>query len=100
MILPEYPRVIRFSGGISLIDIDPPGQPGAMGVDAVDLAAGVWMLGEAGPGVSYPELMHGFAQAGLAMHDLRAVLLTHIHLDHAGGAGRIVTETGATLYVP
>ena len=99
MVLPEYPRVIHLSGGIALIDTCHHGHPGTIGVYAVTLPEGGWALVETGPGVSYPELMHGFAQAGLAMAELRAVLLTHIHLDHAGGAGRIINETNATLYV-
>ena len=37
----------------------------------------------------------------LARHDLTAValLVTHGHVDHAGGAGAFVRSTGATAYV-
>jgi glyoxylase-like metal-dependent hydrolase (beta-lactamase superfamily II) len=36
--------------------------------------------------------MRELEQAGIAMSDVRAVLLTHIHLDHAGAAGTLVHE--------
>lgn len=37
----------------------------------------------------------------LAVHDLTpvALLLTHGHIDHAGGAGQVVSATSATAYV-
>lgn len=99
MIKPEYPRVQQLSGGIHLLDTCHHGHPGTIGVYTIDLPDGGWVLVETGPGVSYPELRAGFAQAGLDLADLRAVLLTHIHLDHAGCAGRIINETNAKLYV-
>ncbi len=39
--------------------------------------------------------------AALAEHDLSvsALLLTHGHVDHSGGAGRIESDTGATVFV-
>ena len=45
-----------------------------------------------GPTVSLPTLEKGLARAGLTIDDLAAVLLTHIHLDHAGAAGTIVAR--------
>jgi len=38
--------------------------------------------------------------AGVAPADLAAIALTHVHLDHAGGAGRLVEDCpNATVYV-
>ena len=45
------------------------------------------LLIEAGPGSTLPHLHAGLAAHGLTPADIAAVLVTHIHLDHAGSAG-------------
>src|SRR5262249_61090827 len=42
------------------------------------------------PGV--PAFKAGLAERGLELRDLRHLLLSHIHLDHAGAAGTLVRE--------
>jgi len=42
-----------------------------------------------GPTVSLAKLEEGLSRHGLSLDDLAGVLLTHIHLDHAGAAGTI-----------
>ncbi|MCG6964360.1 MAG: MBL fold metallo-hydrolase [Acidobacteria bacterium] len=59
---------------------------------------GGFVLIESGPGSTLPALQAGVEAAGFALADLRAVLLTHIHLDHAGAAGELARRTGATVY--
>ncbi|MCA1798414.1 MAG: MBL fold metallo-hydrolase [Xanthomonadaceae bacterium] len=39
---------------------------------------------------SVPRFLDGLAEAGLAPADVRWVLVTHVHLDHAGGAGELM----------
>lgn len=99
MLLPEYPRVTSLSGNIHLLDTCHQGHPGAIGVYVVELPEGGWALVETGPGVTYPQLLAGFEQVGVELADLQAILLTHIHLDHAGAAGRLIRESNANLYV-
>lgn len=36
---------------------------------------------------SIPHLMKGLEDLGIALVDITYIILTHIHLDHAGGAG-------------
>ena len=43
-----------------------------------------------GPTSCLPVLEEGLRDRGLTLRDVRALLLTHIHLDHAGAAGTIV----------
>jgi glyoxylase-like metal-dependent hydrolase (beta-lactamase superfamily II) len=43
-----------------------------------------------GPASVLPSLEAGLAANGLTFGDLRAILLTHIHLDHAGATGSLV----------
>jgi glyoxylase-like metal-dependent hydrolase (beta-lactamase superfamily II) len=43
-----------------------------------------------GPASTLPNLLAGLARHGYEVADLSGILLTHIHLDHAGGAGTLV----------
>lgn len=54
-------------------------------------------LVETGPGSTFPMLQARLAEHGLTPADISEVLLTHIHLDHAGAAGHLA-EHGATIY--
>jgi glyoxylase-like metal-dependent hydrolase (beta-lactamase superfamily II) len=45
-----------------------------------------------GPGSTLATLRQRLQQHGLAITDLSAILLTHIHLDHAGATGALVRE--------
>ena len=56
------------------------------------------VLVESGPGSTLPALEAGLAQEGLSPRDLTHVLLTHIHLDHAGAAGWLAQQ-GAEIIV-
>ncbi|MBI4277970.1 MAG: MBL fold metallo-hydrolase [Armatimonadetes bacterium] len=44
---------------------------------------------ESGPASTLENLLEGVRQAGVDPRDLRAVAVTHIHLDHAGAAGSL-----------
>jgi glyoxylase-like metal-dependent hydrolase (beta-lactamase superfamily II) len=53
-----------------------------------------------GPSVSLDKLEHGLSAAGISIDELAGVLLTHIHLDHAGASGTIIKRNPrAKLYV-
>jgi glyoxylase-like metal-dependent hydrolase (beta-lactamase superfamily II) len=47
----------------------------------------------------YAQLTGFLASIGRSVRDIRAVLLTHAHLDHVGLAERIRHEAGATVWV-
>ena len=49
-------------------------------------------LFDCGPATSVPHLKAGLAERGLVLADIRHLLLSHIHLDHAGAAGVLVRE--------
>ena len=46
---------------------------------------------------SLEALEQGLRQAGYAVTDIRRIVLTHAHLDHAGAAARLSQEAGATV---
>ncbi|MCK7481666.1 MAG: MBL fold metallo-hydrolase [Candidatus Moduliflexus flocculans] len=56
------------------------------------------VLIESGPGSTLAALEAGLAKEGLSSRDVTHVLLTHIHLDHAGAAGWLARQ-GAQVYV-
>ena len=47
---------------------------------------------DCGPSTTIDALKAGLADAGLKLTDVRHLLLSHIHLDHAGAAGSLVRE--------
>jgi glyoxylase-like metal-dependent hydrolase (beta-lactamase superfamily II) len=49
-------------------------------------------LFDCGPSTCFEHLKEGLREKGLALTDLRHLLLSHIHLDHAGAAGVLVRE--------
>src|SRR6478735_9138714 len=49
-------------------------------------------LHDCGPTTCIPTLKAALADRGLALTDIRHLLLSHIHLDHAGAAGSLVRE--------
>jgi glyoxylase-like metal-dependent hydrolase (beta-lactamase superfamily II) len=51
-----------------------------------------WALNDCGPSVCVPKLEEGLARHGLSLSDINHLLLSHIHLDHAGAAGVLVRE--------
>ena len=52
-------------------------------------------LVDPGPTSCLPVLEGGLRQRGLTLRDVRTLLLTHIHLDHAGSVGTIVERVPA-----
>lgn len=47
-------------------------------------------LNDCGPAVCVPALERGLADHGLGLQEIRHLLLSHIHLDHAGATGVLV----------
>ncbi|MEJ2448419.1 MAG: MBL fold metallo-hydrolase [Anaerolineales bacterium] len=57
------------------------------------------VLIESGPGSTQKNLQQALADLGYRLEDITQVLLTHIHLDHAGAAGWLAENSGADIYV-
>jgi glyoxylase-like metal-dependent hydrolase (beta-lactamase superfamily II) len=62
-----------------------------IGVYLVETADGLALF-DCGPSSCIDALIAGLAERGLALTDVRHLLLSHIHLDHAGAAGPLVRE--------
>lgn len=57
-----------------------------------------WILIETGPATVQPQLEQAILNLGLQLGDIRHVMVSHIHLDHSGGAG-YWAQRGAKIYV-
>jgi glyoxylase-like metal-dependent hydrolase (beta-lactamase superfamily II) len=82
---------------VHVIDLNFQGIPGAIGVYLVPHRHGA-VLVESGPASTLPALDAGLLKYGFDKTEITDVLLTHIHLDHAGAAGWLA-QMGAKIHV-
>jgi glyoxylase-like metal-dependent hydrolase (beta-lactamase superfamily II) len=67
------------------------GRPRVIGCYLIETEDGL-ALNDCGPATCVAQLKARLAERGLDLTDLRHLLLSHIHLDHAGAAGVLVRE--------
>lgn len=79
------------ASGLDYIDLEFLGHPGVIATAVVHDAMGVSLI-DPGPSTALPRLRASLASKGMSVADVRQVLLTHIHLDHAGATGSLVDE--------
>jgi glyoxylase-like metal-dependent hydrolase (beta-lactamase superfamily II) len=92
------PRVLDLGHDRQLIDLDFRDTEGLVAAYLLPSRDG-WALIETGPSTCHDALLAGLARAGVAPEEVREVLVTHIHLDHAGGMGSLAaTLPRATFY--
>ncbi len=73
------------------IDLEFLGFARAVGVYVIETSDGPALF-DCGPATTLPRLREGLGERGLELRDIRHLLLSHIHFDHAGAAGAIVAE--------
>jgi glyoxylase-like metal-dependent hydrolase (beta-lactamase superfamily II) len=73
------------------IDLHHQGAERVIGCYVLETSEGL-ALNDCGPSVSVADLLHGLEQQGLTLEDIDHLLLSHIHLDHAGAAGVLVRK--------
>jgi glyoxylase-like metal-dependent hydrolase (beta-lactamase superfamily II) len=76
---------------VNLIDLHHAGRERSVGCYLLDTDDGP-VLFDCGPTTTIPALKHGLEQQDMKLTDVRHLLLSHIHLDHAGAAGVLVRE--------
>ncbi len=79
------------------LDLKFQGRPHAIASYLIRSGDAVVLI-ESGPGSTLAGLEAGLANEGLSPRDVTHVLLTHIHLDHAGAAGWLAGQ-GAQIFV-
>lgn len=87
---PVKPTIYRHPHGICAIDAEYlySGHAAAHLIEDSGSAAFV----DVGTNDSVPYLLAALAELGIARQSVEYVLLTHVHLDHAGGAGALMRE--------
>lgn len=81
------------------IDVEHLGRQQYVAVELLRTSAGPVLL-DTGPGSTLDTLEAGLASAGTRVEELHAVLLSHIHFDHAGATGLLVERNPSlTVYV-
>jgi glyoxylase-like metal-dependent hydrolase (beta-lactamase superfamily II) len=92
--------MIDVAPGLRYFDLNYLGVPSVIATAALGDAQGGVALVDPGPAVSLPALRAALAGRGLGVGDVTALLITHIHLDHAGATGTLVKENPSiTVYV-
>ena len=83
--------MIALAPGISYVDVRFLGVPDIIATAVLHGPGGVALV-DPGPSSTLPTLRAELERAGIRIADVQALVLTHIHLDHAGAAGTLVRE--------
>lgn len=87
-----YNRTYAITPTLRLLDISPPiaGYERFMG--AYLFTGEKKALVDVGPRVTIPSLISALAEIGISPGEIDYIILTHIHIDHAGGTGTALKE--------
>jgi len=77
--------------GVSYFDLNFQGRERVIACAVLHGSGGVAII-DPGPTSTLPVLRRHLADSGMSMADVTTILLTHIHLDHAGATGTLVRE--------
>jgi glyoxylase-like metal-dependent hydrolase (beta-lactamase superfamily II) len=80
--------------GLAYLDLEFLGLPRVIATAVFDSRDGVALL-DPGPSTTLATLRASLTRAGIGLSDLTALVLTHVHLDHAGACGSLVAENPA-----
>lgn len=76
---------------LRLVDLHFGGREHSVGVYLLETPDGL-ALQDCGPASTLPRLVEGLHEYGIELTEVRHLLLSHIHLDHAGAAGSLVRQ--------
>jgi glyoxylase-like metal-dependent hydrolase (beta-lactamase superfamily II) len=86
--------MITLASGLSYLDLDFLGVPRIIATVVIHGPGGAVLI-DPGPSSTLPALRSKLDQAGIPLAEVRTILLTHIHIDHAGVTGTLVRENPA-----
>jgi glyoxylase-like metal-dependent hydrolase (beta-lactamase superfamily II) len=75
----------------AVLDLSWMGRPHSIGAILLE-SGGHYAILDPGPASTLETLREQLLSRGISVSDLEAILLTHIHLDHAGGTGSLLRE--------
>jgi glyoxylase-like metal-dependent hydrolase (beta-lactamase superfamily II) len=82
------------ASGLDYVDLNFLGRPQIIATAIVQNSAGVALV-DPGPTTTLAGLVETLKRQGISVRDIRQVLLTHIHLDHAGATGSLLRQNPA-----
>jgi glyoxylase-like metal-dependent hydrolase (beta-lactamase superfamily II) len=82
------PRLTRFADGVTAVDTEYV-RP-QMDASHVVVADGQAAIVDTGPNTAVPLILAALAELQVSADAVRYLFLTHVHLDHAGGAGALM----------
>lgn len=77
--------------GVTIADVEYLGNPGYIAASVLECDDGLAII-DPGPTTSLTGLQARLVEMGASLDDVACLLLTHIHLDHAGASGVLVRE--------
>ena len=86
----SLPRLTKFADGITAVDTEyvrPQMDAAHVVVEGARAA-----IVDTGPNTAVPLILAALAELGVARNAVEYLFLTHVHLDHAGGAGALMRE--------
>jgi glyoxylase-like metal-dependent hydrolase (beta-lactamase superfamily II) len=87
------------ASGVGYVDLDFLGIPEIIATAVIEGPAGVALI-DPGPSTTLGNLRSALDRKGISVKDVRQILVTHIHLDHAGAVGTLVRENpGIEVFV-
>jgi glyoxylase-like metal-dependent hydrolase (beta-lactamase superfamily II) len=87
------------AAGMDYVDLNFLGRPGIIATAVLQSPSGIALI-DPGPSTTLGELQKALGTKGIAFGDVRQLLLTHIHLDHAGATGTLVRDNpGIEVFV-
>jgi glyoxylase-like metal-dependent hydrolase (beta-lactamase superfamily II) len=86
--------MITLAAGLDYVDLNFLGVPQIIATAVLHGSAGVALI-DPGPSTTLDSLKQSLRRKGVSVSDVRQILLTHIHLDHAGATGALVRENAA-----
>jgi glyoxylase-like metal-dependent hydrolase (beta-lactamase superfamily II) len=79
------------ASGLDYVDLNFLGRPEIIATAILHGTAGVALV-DPGPSTSLDHLTTSLTRKGIRFEDVRHILITHIHLDHAGATGSITAK--------
>ncbi len=86
----SVPRLTKFADGITAVDTEYV-RP-QMDASHVVVSGARAAIVDTGPNSSVPLILAALAELGIERDAVDYLFLTHVHLDHAGGAGGLMRE--------
>jgi glyoxylase-like metal-dependent hydrolase (beta-lactamase superfamily II) len=86
--------ILALAAGLDCADLQFLGRPGIIATAVLRGADGVALI-DPGPATTIDTLRAALRERGISFGEIRQLLLTHIHLDHAGATGTLVRENPA-----